>query len=198
MDVLAALLACSLYPADDALVRALAESNSDRNPYFVYDPTLDPSAGERQSDPHSLEQALARQAEVTAKGARPLLGLLELPAAWVTAFGRDTAQAFDACTNIAIGTAWLSTFESECARAAHAPRSHAAALEHRACVLRHYAEAVGMPELAAVVTLELRAQRPMPLAVFDAPIFALPQARPWGPDRVFPPLRSLLPSPEPQ
>jgi len=192
MDVLTALLACSLYPADDALVRAIAESNSDSNPYFVYDPTLDPAEGERQADPHSLASALEREAEVTAKGARPLLGLFEILPAWVTAFGRDPTDAFDACTNTAIGTAWLSTFESECARAAHAPRSARAAIDERPCVLRRYAEALRMPDLVMVVTLELRAQRPAPLAVFDAPIFAPAGVRPWGPDRVFAPLTSLV------
>jgi len=192
MDVLTALLACSLYPADDALVRAIAESNSESNPYFVYDPTLDPAEGERQSDPRSLEQALAREAEVTAKGARPLLGLFEIPPAWVAAFGRESAEAFDPCTNAAIGTAWLSAFESECARAALARRLATVALDERACVLRSYAEALNMPDLVTVVTLELRAQRPTPLAIFDAPILAPPSTRPWGPDRVFAPLTSLL------
>ena len=38
MDVLTAILACSLY-RDDALVRAIAESNSRGNPYSLVDAT---------------------------------------------------------------------------------------------------------------------------------------------------------------
>ena len=191
MDVLAAVLACSLYPADDALVRALAESNSHSNPYFVFDPTFDPAASEPPPEPHSLAQALARVDEVTAKQAIPLLGLLEVPAAWMTAFDRPPAEAFDACANVAIGTAWLSTFASECAREAHVastPRASRGPLEHRACVLRKYAEALRMPDLVTVVTLELRASRPLPAAVFEAPIFPPTKGRSWGPDRIFAPL----------
>lgn len=198
MDVLTALLACSLYPADDALVHAIAESNSESNPYFVYDPTLDPAEGQRQPDPHSLDQAVAREADVIAKRAVPLLGLFEIPPAWVAAFGRESAEAFDPCTNTAIATAWLSTFESECARAAHAahaPHSKRVALEQRPCVLRRYAEALHMPDVVTVVTLEVSAQRPTPLAIFNAPIFAPAAARPWGPDHVFAPLTSLLTTP---
>jgi hypothetical protein len=198
MDVLAALLACSLYPADDALVRALAESNSHSNPYFVYDPTLDPNDGELPSEPHSVAQALARANEVSAKGAIPLLGLFEIPPTWAAAFGRDRAEAFDACTNVAIGTAWLSNFASDCLRAAHAPHTARAARDERACVLRRYADALGMPDLVTVVTLELRAQRPVPLAIFEAPIFTPSSPRPWGPDRVFAPLDSLLLPPKPE
>ena len=40
MDLLNTILACSLYLADDDLVRAIAQSNSHSNPYFVEDATL--------------------------------------------------------------------------------------------------------------------------------------------------------------
>jgi hypothetical protein len=166
-----------------------------RQSLLRFRPHARPSEGERQSDPHSVSEALAQEAEVRAKGAHPLLGLLELPPAWLAAFGRDTAEAFDACTNIAIGTAWLSSFESECA--AQAPRSARSALRERPCVLQRYAEALRMPDLAAVVTLELRAQKRFPLAVFDAPIFPrAPAARSWGPDRLWATPSPLLTPPE--
>src|SRR5579862_4978196 len=41
MDVLSTILACSLYLEDDSIVRAIAESNSQSNPYFVLDASID-------------------------------------------------------------------------------------------------------------------------------------------------------------
>ena len=35
MDLLATILTCSLYASDDALVRAIAEGPSGKNPYFI-------------------------------------------------------------------------------------------------------------------------------------------------------------------
>jgi len=197
VDVVTAILACSLYPTDDALVHAIA-ANAHMNPYFVYDPTPDTADGELPADPHSAAQALARADEVTAKGAKPLLGLLEIPPAWLAGFGRDRREAFDACVNVAIGTAWLAAFGTDCARGGHGLPRVRGPRDTRACVLRRYADAIEMPDLVPVVTreLELRAKSPKPLAVIDSGLFPTAPSGPWGPNRIFAPVTSLLLPPE--
>jgi hypothetical protein len=200
MDVLAAILACSLYPNDDALVRAImAEAHA--NPDFVYDPTLDPSSTDVPPEPRSPSLALARAQEVQAKQAIPLLGLLSIPPAWLVAFGRSLADAFDPCTNVAIGTAYLSAFDSDCSHdTGRPPHRPVTGTERRACVLRRYAEALDMPELVLVVNLELRSLRGAPPTVFEAPIFAAAPEHPWGPVQIFAPLTpppALAPEPRP-
>jgi hypothetical protein len=65
----------------------------------------------------------------------------------------------------------------------------------RACVVRKYGQAIGMPDFELLITLELGGQRPTPpeRAPVDAPIvFPEPTDRSWGPDRVFMPLRGSL------
>jgi hypothetical protein len=186
MDLLSLLLTCSLH-FDDALVRALAESNSHANPYFVFDPSLDLTQLDPPPEPKSLADALARADEVSAKHAVPLLGLMEVPPGWMASFGRELAEAFDPCINIAVGTAMLSEFDAACARpiGAHGSMATRPGAGRRACVLGKYADAVHMPELVAIVSLELKFQRPAPPVPVDSPIFATPTVRPWGPDRIF-------------
>ncbi len=194
MDVLAAVLACSLYPRDEPLVRALATSNSDANPYFVYDPTVDSSQSEAPPEPRSTTQALARAQEVLSKRATPLLGLLDVPPGWLSAFGRTLEDGFDPCVNVAVGTAYLSAFDDECARTCHV-RSPAHNPARRDCVLRRYAEAIQMPDLEAIVSLELRFQKALLRSVYESPIFPPGPPHSWGADRIFAPLSSPLPSP---
>jgi|HubBroStandDraft_1064217.scaffolds.fasta_scaffold01951_10 hypothetical protein len=191
MDLPSILLTCSLH-FDDPLVRALAESNSHSNPYFVFDPSIDPTEVVPPADPMTLDGALARAQEVSAKHAVPLLGLMEVPPAWMAAFGRELGDAFDPCTNVAVGTAMLSQFDSECAHESGGRPSLGAraARGRRVCVLRKYAEALHMPELVTIVSLELQFQRPGPPTAFDAPIFAASSTGPWGPDRLFFPVSS--------
>jgi hypothetical protein len=129
MDVLTTILTCSLYLADDNLVRAIAESTSQSNPYFVIDTSVDMTQVDPPPPPKSASEALARTTDILSKGGRPLLGLLQVPPAWMGAFGRELSDAFDPCTNIAVGTAMLSQFDSECSsrrgacrhETAHAP-----------------------------------------------------------------------------
>jgi hypothetical protein len=192
MDVLAAVLACSLYPNDEPLVRALATSNSHANPDFVYDPAFDTAHGDPPPEPRSPAQALERVHEVQAKQAVPLLGVLEIPPAWLATFGRELAEGFDPCINVAVGTAYLSAFDRQCTALRRSiPRPPAA--ERRACVLRRYADALNMPELVLVVALELRAQPSSVATVFEAPIFPTEAVDRWGPDRIFAPLFPSLP-----
>jgi hypothetical protein len=104
MDLLSILLACNLYTADEPLVRAIAQSNSHSNTFSVVDPTMDYRDVNVPAEPKTLDAALARLEEVTSKGGKPLLGLMQLPPTWMRMFGREPKDAFDACINVSIGT----------------------------------------------------------------------------------------------
>src|SRR4029077_20975098 len=117
MDLLTAILACSVYTSDDALVRAIAESNSHGNEFSVLDASAQGADDLRQAKPRSLDAAVARLEDVRSRGGAPLLGWMQLPPGWVTMYGREMREAFDPCVNISIGTAMLSEFDYECAAA---------------------------------------------------------------------------------
>ena len=187
MDLLTTILACSLYASDDALVRAIAEGPSGKNPYLVVDATIDPTQVDPPPAPKTAAEARARAEDLSAKGGRPLLGLLQLPPAWLGVFGRDLASAFDPCTNDAVGTAMLSEFDFECGGNAGAAQRRAYALERtnrRACVLRKYEAATGSVDFEGATLLELSFQRPMKAEIEAAPIFASESTRSWGPDQL--------------
>jgi len=200
MDLLATILTCSLYASDDAVVRAIAEGPSAKNPYFVVN-TAAP-AGDASPAPKTEKDAVLRSQELIAEGGRLLLGLLEVPPSWVDAFGRPLASAFDPCVNIAIGTAMLSEFDSQCADKVPPRTPRARMLERtnrRVCVLRKYEAAIGAADFADAILLELSVQQPARGSIENAPIFAPPSARSWGPDRllVHLPIALLPPAPRP-
>jgi hypothetical protein len=208
MDLLSLILTCSLYLEDDALVRAVAESNSDSNPDFVFDAAADATQVDPPPAPRTVDAAVARAEDITAKRGRPLLGLMQVPPEWMSVFGQTLRSAFEPCTNIAVGTAMLSQFDAECTspheKAVRSlSRSHATSTAglsaRRACVLAQYGEAIGLADFVTLTRLELRYQRPARPAVEDAPIFASPGTRDWGPDMILvsPSSLSLLPSPSP-
>jgi hypothetical protein len=185
MDVLAAILTCSLY-ADDAVVRAIVDNAHD-NPLAIFTPELDPATGATSSAPETLDAAIAQLRDVFARDGRPLIGLMQVPVTWASAFGREATDLFDPCINVSIGSAMLSEFDYACGRpkatisAQNKSASHAS---RRTCAVQRYAQAVRMPDLASVVTLNLR-NRGAPLASpADAPIFHAPPDRSWGSDRV--------------
>ncbi len=200
MDLLTTILTCSLYFADDDLVRAIAESTSQSNPDFVLDASVDWTEVDPPPMPTTAAEAEARAAHILSKGGRPLLGLLEVPPAWLSGFGRDLPSAFDPCTNLAVGTAMLSEFDARCAArephktaprgAGKAPIGHSAT--RRRCVLRAYEDAIGSPDFAQTILLELRAQRALQPPVEASPIFAPALERHWGPNQLFIP---TLPTP---
>ena len=206
MDLLTTILTCSLYLADDDLVRAIAESTSASNPYFVLDGSVDWTQVDSPPMPKDAPAAVARTTDILSKGGKPLLGLLEVPPAWMTAFGRELAAAFDPCTNLAVGTAMLSQFDSECAAQGgtkglvlHAPsaetrRGRPRSAAHRRCVLSKYEAAIGSPDFATTTLLELRVQRAARPSVEAAPIFAPLRERRWGPDALFVPPSPALSS----
>jgi hypothetical protein len=190
MDLLATILTCSLYASDDALVRAIAEGPSGKNPYLVLDPVADSAEAGAPPPPKSETEGAARAKGLMAQGGRPLLGLLELLPAWLDVFGQPLSSAFDPCTNIAIGSAMLSEFDYECAVSARS-RGQAPLLERvnrRACVLRRYESAIGLDDFEEVILLELSVQRPRAPSIEDAPIFAPASAPTWGPDHLLVPM----------
>ena len=193
MDLLATILTCSLYASDDAVVRAMAEGPSDKNPYFLVNAAA-PAEGAAQP-PTTEKEALARSRELIAQGGRLLLGLLEVPPSWLDAYGQPLESAFDPCTNIAIGTAMLSEFDAECASKV-APRTKRSRMlertNRRACVLRKYEAAIGAPDFADAILLELSVQQPASASIEDAPIFAPSNSRTWGPDRLLVPMPVAL------
>ena len=199
MDLLSTILTCSLYLTGDDVVRAIAESTSQSNPYFVFDASMDLTQVDPPPPPKTASEGVARATDILAKGGRPLLGLLELPPAWMSAFGRDLAAAFDPCTNIAVGTAMLSEFDFECSSggsarhgrsAAHATKESGSSTDNarsparRRCVLHKYEEAIGSPDFAMTTLLELRTQRLAHPPVEAAPIFAPARFEHWGPDQL--------------
>jgi hypothetical protein len=202
MDVLTTILTCSLYLADDDLVRAIATSTSESNPYFVIDTSVDWTQVDPPSTPKSTAEAVARVSDILSKGGRPLLGLLEVPPRWMSAFGQGLGAAFDPCTNVAVGTAMLSEFDFECssestkrtarsrATAAAPGQSGARSAARRLCVLGKYEASIGSPDFAMTTTLELRSQRTAQPSVEASPIFAPAHEPRWGPDELF-----VFPSP---
>jgi len=199
MDLLATILMCSLYASDDAVVRAIAEGPSGKNPYFVVNTAV--PADDAVAPPKTEKEALLRSRDLIAQGGRVLLGLLQVPPSWVDAFGRPLESAFDPCINIAIGTAMLSEFDAECADRATPRTERARMLERtnrRVCALRKYEAAIGAEDFADAILLELSVQQPESAAIEDAPIFAPSSARTWGPDRLLVHLPVALAPPAPR
>ena len=205
MDLLSVLLACNLYTADESLVRAIAQSNSHSNTFSVVDPSTDYRQVEAvPPDPKDIDAAMARLEELTSKGGRPLLGLMQVRPEWMKMFGREPRDAFDACTNVSVGTAMLSAMDRECTASA-GPRIEPVGRRsrrlpvtvtlppQRACVARKYGHALGLPDFELLITLELGGQRPVvrASAPTDAPIvFPEPSEHAWGPTCIFAPLNA--------
>ena len=168
MDILAIILACSLHP-DDQLVRALIDVQSGGNVYFVGDlATL-----QTKDSLGSVEEALRVADDIRQHGGRPAVGLLGVPLDWASRYGRSPADFFDACTNIAIGTAGLSEYAAGCAGSARRFLPHRAGARRprravildfapgRTCVLSRLAADLGLKAEPAAVLKAIAARRPM-------------------------------------
>jgi hypothetical protein len=121
---------------------------------------------------------------------------MQVPPVWLSAFGHELPDAFDPCVNIAVGTAMLSEFDSECgghipSKASSKPprwaRATGPSAALRRCVLGKYERAIGFPDFALVTTLELHMQRPSPPAALDAPILVIATAQGSRPDSLLVP-----------
>lgn len=209
MDLLTAILACSVYAQDDALVRAIAQSNSHGNAFAVIDAAAAVESGEPPpAEPRTLVAAIARLEEVRSREGRPLLGWMQLPPEWVTMFGRELREAFDPCVNISIGTAMLSAFDYECSmttpalpasrhrRASRGRRAVAPGVDRRACVVRKYGEAIGMPDFGLMTTLEVSHQLSFNAgSPMTSPIqTAWPEVSSWGGDCILVPAATDAPA----
>jgi hypothetical protein len=197
MDLLTAIASCSLH-SDLGLVLAIAITFSGGNPYAVEDASAIGNAtgidaqvpstmslDGKPSLPKSRADALGALERIKSNDGAPLVGLLPVPPSWAVMFGRKPAELFNPCVNVSIATARLSEFEYECGS------------RKRPCVLKKYAQAIGMEELELGVMAQLQGNRlsrtgtPAVVesdAMFQSPI--LPGSpdeskRDWGPDRVF-------------
>jgi hypothetical protein len=155
MDLLTVIVACSLHP-DDALVRAIIDVQSAGHVYFVGDL----SSLESNDSARDLAAARALVEKVRDRGHRAALGLLGLPPEWAEAFSRPVEALWDACTNVAVGTARLSEYDYQC-RATDRKRRHRHAASHRACILRRFATDLVLPPVFVGEVLS-RAHRAAP------------------------------------
>jgi hypothetical protein len=166
MDLLALILACSLHP-DDALVRTLIDVQSEGNVYFVGDlKTLKSKDGFKSAD-----AALQYAEELRAQGGRPAVGLLGIPLDWASRYGRAPIELFDACTNIAVGTAAFAEYHERCsphrlreARPRDAGRRRRARgtfvrTADRACILTLFARDLGVTGKPAAILSRISPER---------------------------------------
>jgi hypothetical protein len=163
VDVLAIILACSLYP-DDALVRALVDIQSSGNILFVGD-----LATLKTNETLPSAEAALRYAEYLAKhGGRPAVGLLGIPLSWAARYGRSPIELFDGCTNVAISTAAFAEYHARCTPArlrpvrarAQLPRGsrrprHLDVGASRACVLSRFALDLGLTATPSAILRRL-------------------------------------------
>ena len=150
MDVLTAILACSLHP-DEHLVRAVVDVQSAGHQFFVGDlTTLDSNDSARDA---TTAQSLV--AAIKDRGHRPAIGLMGLPAPWAQVYGRDANELWDTCTNISVGSAKLSEFDFQCSTQAKR-RRRGSATATRVCILQKYAAELGLPR-AFVAEVLIRA-----------------------------------------
>jgi hypothetical protein len=197
MDLLSAIATCSLH-GDFSLVIAMAMTFSHGNPYMVQNAVEEVSYVQEQEDPLRLPMPAASKAprshaeaeaqlrNIAGSEGAPVVGLLPVPVSWAALFARKPMDLFNACTNVSIATAKLSEFEYECG----GPKAG------RNCVLRAYAQAVGMDDLELDVLAELTTQgmsKQGPAVIeteemLSAPVKAAAgedRDRQWGADRLF-------------
>ena len=161
MDVLTAILACSLHP-DESLVRAVVHVQSAGHTFFVGDLTA------LESDDSARNAAGAEQLldRVRQRGHRAAVGLMGVPVEWAEIYARGTKELWDSCANISVGTARLSEFDYECRKGAKKARRAASSTMSRTCVLRRYAKELGLPaefiaEVLRRVAVEKAPARPL-------------------------------------
>jgi hypothetical protein len=193
LDVLTAVLACSLHP-DPTLVRALVRTVSEEKPLFVGDF----SSMTGNNGAASVQEAEVLVSEVLGKDHLVVVGLMGVPREWAQIYNREPGTLWDSCTNIGIGTAKLSEFAAECrsteARGRRRSRtSHFDVTSSRArtCLLRKYAQALGLPAnwpglvLAEAFGLNSRSKVPAPGVAGKALDQDSAMAKDWNRDLFF-------------
>jgi hypothetical protein len=182
MDLLTAVLACSLHP-DDQLVRAIVQVQSEGQQLFVGDLT----ELKGTDSARTIAEAGTLLAGVERKGHRAALGLMGVSPAWAVQFDHQPSELWGACINISVGTAKLSEFDYECRhpkRRPGGPASRPAPLtsgRNRICILRRYARQLLLPPtfLRSVMTAIASPPPPTPPAQPEGP------SADWSPDLFF-------------
>jgi hypothetical protein len=198
VDLLTAITTCSLH-SDFTLVLAIVMTFSHGNPFTVQDASM-PAGGQafggetiRDDAPLTLvttqvpktrADAMVALERITSAGGTPVLGLLPVPPEWAGLFRRKPADLFNSCTNLTIAIAMLSEYEYECGKAG------------RQCILKRYADAVGMSYFDLDVLREIKLRK-IPKegdvvidtdAILEAPLFspgANEAERDWGTDKLY-------------
>jgi len=186
MDILAVVLACSLYP-DDELIRVLAQIQSNDNILFVGDL----STLETNDHLGSREEALRTALAIERRGGVPAVGLLGVPLEWASRFGRERGELFDACTNVAVASATFVEYAEQCSSGAslraeghrkslrhrHRPMAAVQSRRRRECVLEQFGHALGLQGAPKVVleAIEMRRRRKIgeEIPAETSPIFEL-------------------------
>jgi hypothetical protein len=115
----------------------------------------------------SPEAALRFAQDIERKGGRPAVGLLGVPLAWASRYGVPPLKLFDACTNIAVGTAALDGYRAQCD--VHRPNarrsrrhptllgaeSHAPRDQVRRCILTEFGQELGFSTKPSAVLAQL-------------------------------------------
>jgi hypothetical protein len=138
VDVLSAVLACSLYP-DPELVAALVNVQSRGHTYLVGDLT-DPD----NVDAADSATAVATYVAYRRKGHRVGLGLLGIPTDLLP--GRrvgNPAALWDGCFNIRVGTLRLRQLDQRCRRVGSKVVRDGS--RNRGCVVTAFARDLGLP-----------------------------------------------------
>jgi hypothetical protein len=107
MDVLMWIMICSLFP-DNTLVQSIINAESNAYQYHMSDSSGIFAAANERIVPDDLKTAKKLLAEMQRRGARPLIGLMGVPAELAAKYGLRPEELFDPCTNIKVGTAILS------------------------------------------------------------------------------------------
>jgi hypothetical protein len=161
MDILTIVLACSLH-FDDDLVVALVHKVSSDNPLLVGDLV----SLETHDHLTTIAEAKAVIQDILRQGGRPAVGLLGIPVTWAARYGRSPDELFDACTNIAVGSAALSEYASQCSPR-HRPGtskevrhpSRRALDRQRRCILRRLGDDLGASGFVEAVLPEISSAR---------------------------------------
>ena len=151
MDLLATILTCSLYASDDAVVRAIAEGPSDKNPYFVAEHRRPCGRGSRRRRRRPRRRRLRAAGRSSPRAAGPCSAFSRFRPSWIDAFGRAARERVRPVHQHrhrhghALGV--RRRVRGKARRAAERQRRMLERTNRRACVLRKYEAAIGVGRL---------------------------------------------------
>lgn len=128
MDILAFILACSLF-SDDVTAQSIINVQSSACVYYVGDSTgLVPA-----SYADNIADAINQIHVVRRHKGKPLIGLMGIPSHLARKYGYNPEDLFNPCKNIAVGSSILSEIETDCTDIKN----------KTACVIRRYGVLLG-------------------------------------------------------